>query len=115
MIDFQSDTALTQRMLDALDARAKAALHNIANQHTPGFKRYVVRFEELLDKQLDRGGKAENVQHEIDRDLSGRRDQNNVNLVEEVALLDKTKLLQEFVTRRAGGYFGKLNKAIFGR
>ena len=40
---------------------------------------------------------------------------NNVSLVEEAALLDKTKLLHEFATRRMGSYFGTINKAIFGR
>ena len=45
MIDFDRDTAFTQRLLDALDARAKASLHNIANQNVPGFKRQEVRFE----------------------------------------------------------------------
>ena len=34
--------------LDAAALRARVAMHNIANQNTPGFKRYVVSFEERL-------------------------------------------------------------------
>jgi hypothetical protein len=48
MIDFDRDTAFSERMLDVLGARTKAAIHNVANQNVPGFKRYVVRFEDLL-------------------------------------------------------------------
>ena len=115
MIDFTSDTALTHKLLDVLDVRAKAALHNMANMNTPGFKRYVVEFEELLQKQLEEGGSIQDVQPKVTRDTSGPPEQNTVSLVEEVALLDKTKLMQEFMTRRAGGYFRHINKAIFGR
>lgn len=115
MIDFDRDTALTQKMLDVLNLRAKVAQHNIANQNTPGFKRYEVKFEELLQEQLKRGGDASAVEPEVNRDESGAPGQNNVKMVEETATLDKVLLLQEFMTRRAGSYFGTLNRAIFGR
>lgn len=115
MIDFDRDTALTARMLDALDVRAKAVLQNIANQNVPGFKRYVVRFEDVLKQRLDDGGDVAGVAPVVERDTSGPPGQNNVSLVDETTLLDKTRLLQDFVTRRAGSYFGNLNRAIFGR
>jgi flagellar basal-body rod protein FlgB len=115
MIDFDRDTAFTQRLLDALDARAKASLHNIANQNVPGFKRQEVRFEEQLKKQMEQGSPLGDVKIEVNRDDSGPKGVNNVSLVEEAALLDKTKLLHEFATRRMGSYFGTINKAIFGR
>jgi flagellar basal body rod protein FlgB len=115
MIDFDRDTALTQKLLAALDARAKASLHNIANQNLPGFKRHEVRFEEQLQQQMEKGAPVGDVKIEVTRDNSGSPGMNNVSLVEEAALLDKTKLLHEFATRRMGSYFGTLNKAIFGR
>lgn len=115
MIDFDRDTALSQKLLDALDARAKASMQNIANQNTPGYKRHEVRFEELLRKELAGGGSIENVTPVTTRDESGGPGENNVSLVEETALLDKTKLMHEFATRRVGSYFNSLNKAIFGR
>ena len=45
MFDTNGDTAFTQHTLDALQARAKAAIHNIATQYVEGFKRYEVQFE----------------------------------------------------------------------
>lgn len=115
MIDFERDTGLTHRLLDALDLRAKAALHNIANQNVPGFKRYVVRFEELLRKELADGGTEGAVEPVIVRDTSGPPHRNTVSIVDETALLEKTRLLHEFVSRRAGGWFRHVNQAIFGR
>jgi flagellar basal-body rod protein FlgB len=115
MIDLERDTALTHKLLDVLDLRARVAQHNIANQNTPGFKRYTVRFEDLLRDQMHRGGDAGAVEPQVERDESGPPDQNNVDLVQETTLLDKVRLVQEFVTRRAGSYFSTLNRAIFGR
>ena len=88
---------------------------NIANVNTVGFKRYEVRFEDLLKERLAEGGSPAEVEPVVVRDESGEPGQNNVTLVEETALLDKTKLMHDFATRRMGSYFGTLNKAIFGR
>jgi len=115
MIDFDRDTALTGKMLAALNLRAEAAQRNIANQNTPGYKRQEVVFEELLRDALAKGEDTNRVNARVVRDDSGEPGQNNVDLVKETATLDKVRLLHEFVTRRAGSYFGTLNKAIFGR
>ena len=115
MINFDRDTAFTERVLDALTARGKMALHNIANQSTRGFKRYEVRFEELLDRAERDAKPLSSVQHRVARDTSGPPGVNNVVLMEELALLGKTALLHDVMTRRLGGYAQRLNKAIFGR
>jgi flagellar basal-body rod protein FlgB len=115
MIDFDRDTAFTERVLDALTARADMSLRNIANQNTPGFKRYEVRFEDLLDQASAANADLATVRHEIVRDTSGESGQNNVVLFEEMALLGKTALLHEVMTRRLGDHTARLNKAIFGR
>ncbi|MCA8964828.1 MAG: hypothetical protein H6838_01130 [Planctomycetes bacterium] len=115
MIDFDRDTAFTQRMLDVLSTRAKATLTNVANQEVPGFKRYEVRFEDLLKQELDRGGDGAKVLPVVGRDTSGPEGVNNVVMMDELAVLAKTQLLQDVMTRRAGGYFATLNKAINGR
>ena len=115
MIDFDRDTAFTQRMLDVLSTRAKATLTNVANQEVPGFKRYEVRFEDLLRHELQRGGDGSNVEPLVQRDISGPEGVNNVVVMDELAMLAKTQLLQDVMTRRAGGYFATLNKAISGR
>lgn len=116
MIDLDRDTAFTHRVLDVLAVRAKAALHNIANQNTPGFKRYEVEFEVAL-RAAARGGQEDlsTVDHEVVRDTSGAPGRNNVELLDEMAILDKTRLLHDVMTRRAGSYFATLNKAVFGR
>ncbi|MCA8976658.1 MAG: flagellar biosynthesis protein FlgB [Planctomycetes bacterium] len=115
MIDFDRDTAFTQRVLDALAMRGKMSLHNIANQNTPGFKRYEVRFEELLQQASSAGKDLASVRHEVVHDTSGAPEANNVVLMDEMALLGKTSLLHDVMTRRLAGYTQKLNKAIFGR
>jgi len=115
MIDFDKDTAFTTRVIDALTARGKASLHNIANQNTKGFKRYEVRFEEFLTKADKSGEKLGEVKHEVVRDTSGAEGLNNVVLMDELALLGKTTLLQDVMTRRLGGYKSYINKAIYGR
>lgn len=115
MIDFDRDTAFTQRMLDVLSRRAKATLHNIANQNVPGFKRYEVRFEDLLRDAQKKGEDESAVEPVVQRDESGPPGVNNVVLMEELSLLGKTSMLHDVMTRRAGSYFSTLNKAILGR
>ena len=115
MLDFDRDTALTHKLLDVLDLRAKVAQHNIANQNVPGFKRYVVHFEDLLCRQLDGRSDPAAIEPVVERDAAGEPDQNNVDLVAETTTLDKVRLLHEFVTRRAGSWFSTLNRAILGR
>jgi flagellar basal-body rod protein FlgB len=115
MIDFDRDLSFQQRMLDTLDARTKASLHNVANQNTPGFKRYVVRFEDLLRDAEAEGRSTADVLPVTDRDTSGPVGQNNVVLQEELSMLGKTSLLHDLMTRRVGSYFSTLNKAILGR
>ena len=115
MIDFDRDTAFTQKMLDVLSARTKATMHNVANQNVPGFKRYEVRFEEQLRAAEASGRDVGKVEPETHRDVSGPPGINNVVLMEELAILGKTQLLHDVMTRRAGSYFATLNKAVFGR
>jgi flagellar basal body rod protein FlgB len=115
MIDVDRDTAFSQQILDVLNARSKASLHNIANQNVDGFKRYVVRFEDLLKKAQADGRDPNTVQPVTERDESGPPGQNNVVLMEELAILGKTSLLHDVMTRRVGSYFQTINKAIFGR
>lgn len=115
MFDFDKDIAFTTKVLDALTARSKLALHNIANQDTKGFKRYEVRFEDFLRDAQREGKPLGEVEHQVVRDTSGDPGVNNVVLMDELALLGKTALLHDAMTRRLGNYTSVLNKAIFGR
>jgi flagellar basal-body rod protein FlgB len=114
-MDLTKDTAFAHRVLDALSLRSKVAMHNIANQNTPGYKRYFVTFEEQLRKASAEGKDVGKVYPEVQRDESGRDGVNNVSVYDELSILEKVKLLHEIFTRRAGGYFSDMNKAIFGR
>ena len=115
MIDFHGDTAFTHNTLNALSARTQAAIHNIANQNVPGFKRYTVRFEDMLREAAEDGGELGSIEAIVERDESGLPGENNVVLMEELALLGKTSLMHDYMARRAGGYFSTINKAILGR
>jgi flagellar basal body rod protein FlgB len=115
MIDFDRDTAFTQRVLDALTARANATMKNIANRNTAGFKRYEVRFEDYLRQAAGEGRDLASVEPKVMRDESGDPGINNVVLMDELALLGKTALLHDVMARRMGSYARKMNKAIFGR
>ena len=115
MIDFDRDTAFHDRVLDALSARASASLKNIAAQNVPGYKRIEVRFEDRLRQALADGRDLGDVRPEVVRDTSGEPGQNNVSLLDEMTLLDKTRLVHDLMTRRAGSYFAQINRAIFGR
>ena len=114
MSQFDSDRALTLRVLDAVTARSKVALHNIANQNTPGFKRFTVSFEERLRDAHKAGESGANVHPVVTRDESGPPGENNVDVQRELAMLEKVTLLNEMFARRAGGYFAHLKKAIRG-
>src|SRR5262245_47999666 len=115
MVDFEDPTlAAAQRELRALDLRAKVAMHNIANQNTPGFKRYYVSFEERL-REAHRTGGTEEIEPEVLRDERGPKGLNNVALLDEQTTLEKVRLMNDLVSRRLGGYFARLNRAILGR
>lgn len=116
MIDFDGGVVGSlKREIDVLNLRAKVAMHNIANQNTPGFKRYYVSFEERLRDAARSGAGSEGVEPEVLRDTSGLPGMNNVSLIDEQGVLEKVRLLNDLVTRRIGSQFSKLNKAIAGR
>ena len=89
--------------------------HNLANQNTPGFKRYRVQFEDLLRNAQAAGESGGDVKPIIYRDESGAPGANNVSVMDELAILNKVQLMNDVFTRRAAGYFNNLNKAIKGQ
>jgi flagellar basal-body rod protein FlgB len=106
---------LLHGVLDAMAARARAAMHNIANQNTPGYKRYVVHFEDEMRQAAAAGRPAGDVAPVVVRDESGPEGVNNVTLFDEVATLDKVKLVYDLFTQRTGAHFLRLKRAITGR
>ena len=114
MIDFGKGLAVTHLVLDAAALRSRVIMHNIANQNTPGFKRYTVSFEDQLRKAHAHGDDVRTVHPRVSRDNSGPHGENNVSAMQELAALEKVKLIHEMFARRAGGYFSHLKKAIVG-
>ena len=114
MQDLGQDITVEQRMLDAMALRARVALHNLANQDTPGFKRSEVRFEEHLATAMRRGEGAASARLEVVRDDSGTPGQNNVEAMDELKTLFEARLLQDLFARRVKNHFDRLRMAVGG-
>jgi flagellar basal-body rod protein FlgB len=115
MLELGKQFEATTRVLDAMAMRAGAIAHNVANQNTPGFKRFEVVFEEGLRRAHARGDDAASVQPVVRRDSSGPPATNNVDVTAELAELEKVRLVYDLFTRRAAGQLAQLNRAILGR
>jgi flagellar basal-body rod protein FlgB len=96
-----------ERYLDGATARQKAIANNISNVNTPGFKRYLVSFEDKLHnaqenpkKQVLKMTQPEHIgfikdeTYDVTRDRSAgnRADGNNVDLEQEMTLMIKSNL-----------------------
>jgi flagellar basal-body rod protein FlgB len=115
MIDVSDSIGLPMRALEAMNVRARVALHNIANQNTPGFKRYVVQFEDRLRAAIDEGRDPGTVTPLVTRDQSGDPGVNNVATDEEFGTLTKVQLMHEIFSYRMSSSFQRIQKAISGR
>ncbi len=106
--------ALMVRLLGACEIRARVVSANIANSNTPGYTRQVVRFEDLLGKELDQGGDLERVQPQLVPDLEtpARPDGNNVSLELELNTMRENRLLYEAYSSILRSHFGLLENAI---
>lgn len=115
MFDGERGLAVSRRILDAMALRAKVIAHNVANQNTVGFKRFEVVFEERLRQAHARGEPTAQVAAEVRRDTSGEPGVNNVSVADELATLEKVRLLADVFSRRVGGYLRTMKKVIYGR
>jgi flagellar basal-body rod protein FlgB len=114
MLELGKNLEATLRVLDVMAMRANVIAHNVANQNTPGFKRFEVVFEEKLRAAHDRGVHASEVLPTVRRDVSGPPGVNNVSATEELADLEKVRLLYDLFSRRAAGALAQLKLAIQG-
>lgn len=94
----QSDLVL--KLLSVASLRAKVIAGNLANQNTPGYTRRVVRFEEMLNQAMERGGDLSAAaliepRIEEDRESPPGSDGNNVNMEIEVNDMRENRLLYE--------------------
>ena len=94
---------LLLRLMSASTLRAKVLSQNVANQNVPGYKRRVVRFEELLADKLARSaatgkeGSLDGITPRIDTDTAtpSSPDGNNVSLELENNAMRENWLLYE--------------------
>ncbi len=114
MFEVGTDTTFSHRVLDAISLRTRVAMHNLANKNTAGFKRYDVRFEDELREVIRGDRDLQTVYPRLEHDTSGSPGVNNVSEFDEVAIMEKARALHEIFSKRIGGYFNNINKAIKG-
>ncbi len=95
---------LLMKLLSASSLRARVIANNISNQNVPGFKRQVVRFEELLGAELSSGADGTSgsdkllaVEPRIDTDrlTTAGQDGNNVSMELERNAMVENRLLYD--------------------
>lgn len=126
--------SLLERTLDAYSLRQKVIANNIANVDTPGFKRSEIRFEEFLQRELDRPGKGITGYRTDPRHLhigtskdgpnkakakivtesstSFNHNENNVDVEYEMAMLAENQLKYNLIIDRTNGFFRSMRTAI---
>lgn len=99
---------VTQKALDATMLRQELVTNNLANVDTPGYRRYDVKFEEYLSKEIQAKGigeidgtKLQPTAYQDYVNYTGRLDGNNVNIDAETAQLSKTKIKYDALIQRA--------------
>lgn len=107
---------LLLRLLSASTLRAEVLANNISNQDTPGFRREVVSFEDLLRDRLADGRGTGDIAPSIvqDRLTPARADGNNVNPELERNSTRENRLLYETYATILQGRFELLRSAIQG-
>lgn len=115
MLELGKKVEASLRVLDVMAMRANVIAHNVANQNTPGFKRFELVFEESLREAHARGQDGASVRPLLRRDESGAPGVNNVSSTDELAELEKVRVLYDLFSRRVAGALAQLNKAIHGR
>jgi len=106
---------LLVKLMSASSKRAEVIANNIANQNTPGFKRRVLAFEELLTKALDRGGRdllSIEPQLTVDEASPQGSDGNNVNIELEMDAMRQNRLMYETYASILASRFEVLRASI---
>ena len=103
------------KLLDASAMRYKVLTNNLTNQHTVGYKRSTVKFEDLLAKEMSEANPdIQSVTPEIHMDhvTPGGPDGNNVNAELELNAMAQNRLQYELYSTLLGGRMELLRTAI---
>ncbi|MGF7057175.1 flagellar basal body rod protein FlgB [Brassicibacter mesophilus] len=123
------NTDFLKRALDGSWNRMEAISSNIANVNTPGYKKMVVDFENVLMNEIENKGISLSTTHGkhisknsylngsepfIRRDMSGktRRDGNNVNIDVETADLAKNTIMYNSLIKQISRQFNTIETVI---
>ncbi len=116
-----TNSKLLEHALDASLLKNEVISNNIANVDTPGFKKKVVRFEELLRNAMDINGNAttsaQDIVAQVDTDmanLSYRTDGNNVDIDTEMAEMAKNTIRYNLLITRMNGQFNQIKTVLKG-
>lgn len=116
-----------KKAMDGSWLKNNAIANNIANINTPGYKREVVNFEDVLKNEMamTSGVKIEktNSAHmdnyngytpsiEKVKNTSFRKDDNNVNVDIEMSEYSKNAIHFQFLTKELNGQFNRIRSAI---
>ena len=120
-----------KKTLDASWLKNEAISNNLANVNTPGYKRQVVNFENILKDHLNLGDEVTmsrtheghmstsgpiglEARVEEVRDTSFRTDKNNVNVDVEMSELAKNQIKYSALTEQLNGQLTRLKLSIKG-
>lgn len=120
MTDLFSGLDKLSRGLDAAWTKNEVISSNIANIDTPGYKRRVVEFGNLLEEattslKSDKSNSNPGVKITIDESTDSlRTDGNNVNIDTEMVELAKNSIYYNLLTQKMNGEIQKIESAIKG-
>lgn len=118
---------LLSKAMDGSWLKNHAIANNIANVNTPGYKREIVNFEDVLKSQMNMNTMVQmdktNSAHidpynnytptiEKVRDTSFRKDENNVNIDIEMSEYSKNAIHFEYLSRQVTNQFSRIRAAI---
>ncbi len=109
-----------KRSLNVSWLKNKAISNNIANVDTPGYKKEVVKFDDVLNgaielvKTNEKHISTTNSEPRIEKvtNTSFRKDDNNVDIDTEMAELSKNQLKFNIITEQLNSKLSRLKKAI---
>ncbi|HHW30443.1 MAG TPA: flagellar basal body rod protein FlgB [Clostridiaceae bacterium] len=125
-----NNTRIIEKALDASFLRNEIISHNIANVDTPGYKRYSVQFEEILNGNMEARisglrtndvhipigkDRKEDIQPKVIRDnreSSMRIDGNNVDIEKEMAEMAKNSIKYQIMIQNINSSFRRLKNVI---
>lgn len=105
---------LLLQLMSATTLRGRVITNNIAQANTPGYKRQVVRFEDLVARELEKGKSGLDVAPTVTTDLDtpARPDGNNVTLELEMNASSENRLLFETYATILSGRMELIRSAI---